>query len=336
MKGDELYYIYSVSKVMTATAALQLYERGLFSLDDPLSKYHSGFAKMLVRDENGEIREAKNTMKVRDLFCMTAGFNYRMKGEAMLKFVEGTNGICPTRLLADYLCDAVLDFEPGTKWQYSLCHDLLGAFIEIWSGERFGEYVRKNIFVPSGMTNSTFYLPPEERGKLCPQYTYNSQTGETLLTSPTNVYSMWPEYESGGGGCVSTAEDMIKFGEALRTGKLLKQETLDMMTTNQIPHCMDSFIVENYSYGLGVRCSRTGSDEISDFGWGGAAGSGIWIDRKLGFTVYYAQHVLNSPVMKKRNRLIFTVKECLGFGENSQVESADDNSRDAFAAKYGN
>lgn len=336
MKGDERFYVYSVSKVITVTAALQLYEKGYFKLDDPLSKYHSGFSEMLVKNGDGEPIKAKNPITVRDLFRMTAGFNYRMKGDAMVKFREGTNNVCPTRKLADYLCDAVLEFEPGEKWLYSLCHDLLAAFIEIWSGEKFGEYVRKNIFEPSGMTRSTFLLPIEERKDLWPQYSYNFQTKETGLVEPTNVYSMWPEYESGGGGCVSTLEDMIKLGEALRTGKLLKQETMDLMTTNQISHCMESFTVENYGYGLGVRCSKTGNDGISDFGWGGAGGAGIWVDRKNGLTVFYAQHVLNSPVIKKRNQLIFLIKECLGLLSSTEISETEDDSREAFAAKYGN
>lgn len=336
MKGDELYYVYSVSKVITVTAALQLYEKGVFSLDDPLAKYLPEYREMLVKNEDGEPVPAQNMITVRDLFRMTAGFNYRMKGEAMVKFREGTNERCPTKELAKYLAEAVLDFEPGTKWQYSLCHDVLASFIEIWTGERFGEYVRKNIFEPSGMTRSTFLLPPEDRHKLAPQYKYDYSTKETSLTEPTNVYSMWPEYESGGGGCVSTVDDIIKFGEALRTGKLLKQETIDLMTTNQIGHCLDSFIVEKYAYGLGVRCSIDGSDGITDFGWGGAAGAGLWVDQKNGLTVFYAQHVLNTPVIKKRNRLIFLIKECLGIIPTAEATGGEDASREAFAAKYGN
>lgn len=336
MRGDELYYVYSVSKVITVTAALQLYEKGLFSLDDRLSKYWPEFAEMKVRGEGGEITVAKNPITVRDLFCMTAGFNYRMKSEPMLKFAEETGGVCPTRLLPKYLSGAVLDFEPGTKWQYSLCHDLLAAFVELISGERFGEYVSKNIFSPSGMKNSTFLLPPEKRHLLAPQYRYDFGTRETNLCENTNVYSMWREYESGGGGCVSTVDDMIKFGEALRTGKLLKQETLDLMTTNQISHCLDSFIVEKYGYGLGVRCSVDRCDGISDFGWGGAAGAGIWVDQRNKLTVFYAQHVLNSPVIKKRNELIFLIKECLGILPHSENADDADSIRDDFAAKYGN
>ena len=337
MKGDELYYVYSVSKVITVTAALQLYEKGVFSLDDPLYKYIPEYREMLVRNGEGEPTPAKNHITVKDLFCMTAGFNYRMKGAAMLKFLDETEGRCPTRELARFMADAILDFEPGTKWQYSLCHDVLASFIELWTGERFGEYVKKNIFEPAGMTRSSFYLAPEDRHKLTPQYKYDYSTKETALTDPTNCYGLWPEYESGGGGCVSTVEDMIRFGEALRTGKLLKQETIDLMTTNQIGHCLDSFIVEKYAYGLGVRCSIDGNDGISDFGWGGAAGAGLWIDQKNRLTVFYAQHVLNSPVIKKRNALIFLIKEILGIDSASVNDKADasDASREAFASKFG-
>ena len=336
MQGDELYYIYSVSKVITVTAALQLYERGLFSLDDKLSKYWDEFSEMMVAGADGEPTVAKNPIIVLDLFRMTAGFNYRMKSAPMLKFVEETGGICPTRLLPKYLSSATLDFEPGTKWQYSLCHDLLAAFVETVSGEKFGEYVRKNIFEPSGMTRSTFYLPPEKRHLLAPQYRYDYSTKQTNLCENTNVYSMWPEYESGGGGCVSTVDDIIKFGEALRQGRLLKPETIELMTTNSISHCLDSFIVEKYAYGLGVRCSIDGNDGITDFGWGGAAGAGLWIDVKNGLTVYYAQHVLNSPVIKKRNELIFLIKECLGIMPHTESGEEQSDLRSDFASKYGN
>lgn len=334
MNGNELYFMYSVSKVITVTAALQLYEKGVFDLDDKLEKYLPEYAEMQVKTEDGS-RAATKPITVKDLFCMTAGFSYRMKNPAVLKFREETGERCPTREFARYMADAVLDFEPGEKWQYSLCHDVLGSFIEIWTGKKFGEYVKENIFDPLGMRDTTFYLPPEERHKLCPQYRYNGNDGSLKLEGPINVYSMWPEYESGGGGCVSTVEDMMKFGEGLRTGKLLKPETIEMMTTNQIAHCIDSFTVERYGYGLGVRCSR-GGDGISDFGWGGAGGAGIWIDAKNGLVAFYAQHVLNTPLIKKRNNLILLIKECLGLGTGDASDAKPaDKEREEFAAKYG-
>ncbi|MBE6532159.1 MAG: beta-lactamase family protein [Ruminococcaceae bacterium] len=324
MNGKELYYVYSCSKMITATAAMQLYERGLFDLDDRVEKYIPEFSTMYVKCEDGSTREAKTPITVRHLLTMTAGFSYVfLNNPGIKKFREETGGRCPTRDFAKYVAaETALEFEPGTRWNYSLCHDILGSLIEIWSGEKFGEYLKKNIFEPSGMTDTSFYIPPEEYHRLCAQYRYDFGTKTIARVEPTNCYDLGPEFESGGAGCVSTVDDMIKFGEALRTGKLLREETLDLMSTSQIAHCQDTFWVEKYSYGLGVRCSK-GGDGITDIGWGGAAGAGLWVDRTLGLTVYYAQHVLNSPIVKRRNELIFLIKEDLGLGEASEALKED-------------
>ena len=333
--GDELYYVYSCSKVITVTAAMQLYERGLFDLDDKLEKYIPEYKTMYVKNEQGEPTVAKNPITVRHLFTMTAGFSYALKNPAIKKFKEETRGKCPTREFARYMADSVLDFEPGTRWQYSFCHDILASLVEIWSGEKFGEYVRKNIFEPAKMTNSSFYISPENYHKLAPQYKYDFSDKTIKPEKPTNCYDLGPEFESGGAGCVTTVDDCIRFAEALRVGKLLKDETLDLMSTNQIEHCMDSFWIERYAYGLGVRCSR-GGDGITDIGWGGAAGAGIWIDRENKITAFYAQHVLSSPVIKKRNDIIFVIKEILGCGPVFALEGDEETTeKDKMRSSYG-
>ena len=324
MNGSELYYAYSCSKMITATAVLQLWQRGLFDLDDKVEKYIPEFATMYVKCEDGGKREAKTPITVRHLITMTAGFSYVfLNNPGIKKFREETGGRCPTRDFAKYVAsETTLEFEPGTKWNYSLCHDILGSLIEIWSGEKFGDYLKKNIFEPSGMTDTSFYIPPEQYDRLCTQYKYDYATKTISRVAPTNCYDIGPEFESGGAGCVTTVDDMIRFGEALRTGKLLREDTLDMMSQNQIAHCQDTFWIEKYSYGLGVRCSK-GGDGITDIGWGGAAGAGLWVDRTLGLTVYYAQHVLNSPIVKRRNELIFLIKEDLGIGTATEVAKED-------------
>lgn len=333
VRGDELYYIYSCTKVITVTAAMQLYERGLFSLDDRVEKYVPEFKNMRVKTEDGT-RPAKTPITVKHLFTMTGGFSYALKNPAIQKFREETGGICPTREFARYMAETELEFEPGERWLYSICHDILGSLIEIWSGERLGEYVRKNIFEPAGMTSSSYRIEPEDYHKLSAQYKYDFGTHEIVRVPPTNVYDLGPGFESGGAGCVTTLDDCIRFAEALRTGRLLKEETLDLMSQNHIEQCMDSFWIERYAYGLGVRCSR-GGDGISDIGWGGAAGAGIWIDRKNGLSVYYAQHVLSSPIIKRRNDIIFVIKEILGLGGG--VEKADDGvtEKDKMRSNYG-
>ena len=111
------------------------------------------------------------------------------------------------------------------------------------------------------------------------------------------------EYESGGAGCISTVDDYIKFLEALRTGKILKEKTIKLLITNQLSDSQrKSYVIKDYGYGLGVRCPMDGSD-ISDFGWGGAAGSYLIIDIEKKITAFYAQHVVDSPVQTIRQEI---------------------------------
>lgn len=299
VKGDEIYNIYSCSKVITCTAALQLYEKGLFKLDDKLSEYMPEFEEMYVSTENG-VRKAENSITVKDLFCMTAGFSYDLHSPMIEKCKNETDGRCPTRELMKYLAKEPLLFEPGERWNYSLCHDVLAALVEVISGERFGEYVKKNIFDVVGMNDSTFLLYDSELDKVSTQYVFDSETQKAVECSKTIQYKLGSEYESGGAGCISTVDDYIKFLEGMRAGKLLKHETIDLMTTNCLSEEQkENYWVEKYGYGLGVRCSM-GNDGITDFGWGGAAGAYLVIDRENEITVFYAQHVLSHPIDRQK------------------------------------
>ena len=143
INGTERYNMYSCSKPITCTAALQLWEKGLFSLEDKLSDYMPEFSDMSVKTENG-IQKAKNPILIKHLFEMTAGFSYDTASPQLLKCKEDTNGKCPTREAMKYLAKEPLLFEPGTRWEYSLCHDVLAAFVEVVSGKKFDTYVKEN------------------------------------------------------------------------------------------------------------------------------------------------------------------------------------------------
>lgn len=170
MQGNERYNIYSCSKPITCVAAMQLWEKGLFSLEDKLSDYMPEFHKMTVRTADG-IKHADKPILIKHLFEMTAGFSYNLYSSQLLKCRQETEGVCPTRKTMEYLAKEPLLFEPGDSWEYSLCHDVLAALVEVISGEKFEEYVRKNIFDVLGMTNSTFILPENEIDSISPQYT---------------------------------------------------------------------------------------------------------------------------------------------------------------------
>lgn len=301
IKGDEHYFLYSCSKVITCTAVLQLYEKGLFALDDELAKYMPEFAEMTVRTENG-IVPAKNKITIRNLFMMTAGFSYDLKSPSLVEAREATGGRCPTRETMRFLAKEPLLFEPGTNWAYSLCHDVLAAFVEVLTGVTFNEYVTEHIFKPLGMNDTTF-LPTDEQLANVVQL-FSGATGAILPVPCVNAYQIGTEYASGGAGCYSTLEDYSKFLEGLRSGEtLLKRETINLMATDMLEESYrNSFWKENYGYGLGVRCPRKGYSR-TDFGWGGAAGAYLAIDLTKDYTVFYVQHVLSSPNGEQRNNI---------------------------------
>ena len=302
MNGTERYNIYSCSKVITCVAALQLWERGLFSLEDKLSDYMPEFTEMTVKTENG-IRKAEKNILIRHLFEMTAGFSYNCVSPQLMNARRETDGRCPTRETMRYLAKEPLLFEPGERWNYSLCHDVLAAFVEVISGEKFEEYVRKNIFEPMGMTNSTFMLPDSELDSIAEQY--RVENGENLNIGKNIFnYKLGKEYASGGAGCISTTTDYVKFLEGLRTYKLLKPETVELMMTDRLTEKQKEtyWPRNNHGYGLGVRCPK-GDERYIDFGWGGAACAYLAIDMKNGISVYFSAHQLSSPAQGLRSMI---------------------------------
>ena len=300
MNGNERYNIYSCSKVITCTAALQLYERGMFSLEDKLSDYMPEFAEMTVRCGD-TVKAAERPILIKHLFEMTAGFSYDCSSPELKKAFADTEGRCPTREVMKYLAKEPLLFEPGERWEYSLCHDVLAALIEVISGEKFEEYVRKNIFEPMGMENSTFMLPDCELDSVAEQYKVekgvNRNIGKNII-----IHKLGKEYAAGGAGCISTTVDYVKFLEGLRTFKLLKPETVELMATDRLTESQKVSYTsrKTHGYGLGVRCPK-GDERYIDFGWGGAACAYLAIDMKNGISIYFAAHQLSSPAQGLRS-----------------------------------
>ena len=305
--GNERYNIYSCSKVITCTAALQLWEKGLFSLEDKLSDYMPEFKEMTVRTDDG-IKKAENPILIKHLFEMTAGFSYACYSPQLKRCIDETSGKCPTREAMKYLAKEPLLYEPGERWEYSLCHDVLAAFVEVVSGEKFEVYVKKNIFDVIGMNHSTFMLPDVEIETIAPQYRF--EYGKAVnVGKPIFNYKIGSEYASGGAGCISTVDDYIKFLEGLRTYKLLNEDTLRLMIKDQLKPDQKSTYWKNntHGYGLGVRCPK-GDEKYADFGWDGAAGAYWAVDIQNNISVYFATHLLSSPAEGLRSMLYRFVK----------------------------
>lgn len=310
MDGSELLFLYSCSKPITCVAALQLVEHGVLELDAPLWKYMPEFRDMTVQEEDC-IVPAKGPILVRHLMSMSAGFTYRLDLSCYPSFQKETHGRCPTAQLARFLSQEPLAFQPGSRWEYSVCHDVLAALVEQVSGQRFSDYVDTHIFQPLGMTRSTFCLSAPDPEQIASQYTWK---GEAVPCEKSlQFFAFGTEYESGGAGCISCVDDMMLFAEALRTGGfILKPETIRLLATDQTTQLdrrvFDSWGLTDYGYGLGVRCPRAGGN-ATDFGWDGAAGSFLAIDQENELTFFYAQHMLGTPTEIDRFRLVPLIRD---------------------------
>jgi len=311
LTGKERYAMYSMSKPITCTCAMQLWEKGLFSLEDPLSEYLPEFRNMQVRGADG-LENAKNPILIRHLFEMTAGLNYDFTAPWVEKVKNATAGACHTREAIRFLAEEPLDFEPGHSWKYSLCHDVLAVLVEVISGTLFRDYVREHVFAPLGMDRSTFYLPTEEYCLLAPHYRYLRETGEYVTENLPPRHKLGPEYDAGGGGLISTVEDYIRFAEALRLGDVvLGKDTIRLMATDRMnEQTRQARKGKKYGYGLGLRCPRL--DEVTpytDFGWSGAAGAYLAVDIPRGISMVYVQHVAAPPNGPLRSVLYQTLAE---------------------------
>ncbi|WP_339309404.1 serine hydrolase domain-containing protein [Paenibacillus sp. FSL k6-2145] len=329
--GDgAIFNLYSMTKIMTCVAGLQLVERGEMLLSDPLSDYLPEYADMTVKKTmaNGEIRLEKATraITVRDLFTMTAGFSYDVGNPSIQEAVKRTDGTLPTRDFARALAKEPLLFEPGTHWNYSMCHDVLGALIEVVSGKSFATYLRDEITGPLGMNDTAFNLNDEQQKRLIPQYAYNDEL-EKAVRMDGNGFRVGTELESGGAGLLSTVSDYARFLNAL-TGlgtspegvRILSQASVELMRTDHLNEMTRGDYswdhMYGYGYGLGVRThiSKAGSGSLSplgEFGWSGAAGCMAIIDPDSELTVMYAQHLLNSQEPYVQRRLRNVVYSCL-------------------------
>jgi len=161
-----------------------------------------------------------------------------------------------------------------------------------------------NLVSKVGMSRSTFMLPEEELDTIAEQYHFEDgrvvNAGKNIMVP----YKLGSEYASGGAGGISTVDDYIKFLEALRTHKLLKPETLQLMMTDRLTERQKRtyWRRENHGYGLGVRCPK-GDEKYVDFGWGGAACAFLAVDMENKISLYFGAHVLSSPAQDLRSVL---------------------------------
>lgn len=328
---DERLFVYSASKIITCTAALMEWEKGSFLLDDALDTYMPEWKNVMVRKTGGDGTEytepCKGYVKVRDLFSMSAGLDYSTERPSIAKALSDLAPSCPTRKICAAMAGDPLLFEPGTHWNYSFCHDVLAALVEVVSGMRMRDYAKKYIFDPLGMNNTSYGMgdSPLRMAKI---YQFSDEEGRySELPGQNNYYIFGPEYDSGGAGVVSTVEDMAVFMHTLALGgtsangvKILSPSTVALMKENTLdPVALKDFNWSplcGYGYGLGVRTliskAAGGSPSpLGEFGWTGAAGAYVLIDTENRLSMFYAHHMLNNQEWYTASRLRNILYSCL-------------------------
>lgn len=302
MDRNTIVQIYSMTKPITGTALMTLYENGKFALDDPVSKYAPEFANMKIyggNDGSGKpiLEEPKHPMTIRDLTRHTAGFG--ATGESGLgKLIADADALNRENTLvqmAEKMGKVPLAFSPGEQWLYGPSVDVQAFLVERISEQPYGDYVREHVLDPLNMEETRYFIPEKDRDRFAALY---RRTGEGTLERDTLTYSnyteKWP-MTRGGSGLTSTLDDYMRFARMLvNEGTLdsvtvLKPETVKLMATNQLADSITErhFLPSKGQVGFGidfaVRVSPPVDDDenkgmVGEFFWDGAASTLFWVD----------------------------------------------------------
>src|SRR6058998_45827 len=241
MTVDTVVWIASMTKAITATAAMQLVEQGKLSLDRPAADVVPELAAAKVLegfDAAGKprLRAPKRPITLRHLLTHTAGFGYEIWNPSIAQYqtATGTPGIPPCTNAA---LTTPLMFDPGDRCEYGINIDWAGKMVEAVSGQRLDRYFQENIFGPLGMKDTSFTISPSQRARLA---SVHQRGGDGALAPIEFEIPQQPEFHMGGGGLYGTATDYLAFTQMILRGggvkgvQLLRPETVALMSQNHI------------------------------------------------------------------------------------------------------
>lgn len=334
MTPDTVFRIYSMSKPVTSIALMTLWERGLFSLDDPVRRYIPQFADLRVREAGAwplfQTCAAHREMTVRDLLRHTAGFTYdfMLSSNIDAAYRELDVGRPKPGYTLEHMIEELatlpLEFSPGERWGYSLATDVVGYLIERLSGKPLPEFLHEVIFTPLGMIDTAFSPREDQLPRLASCYTRDEQKRVVLEDDAQDSAYLDRTFFSGGGGLLSTAADYLRFSRMLLNGgsldgqRIIGRRTLQMMIANHLPGGGDlaSLSVSGFSetanegvgFGLGFASKldplRGGSAaSTGTYYWGGLASTLFWVDPAEELIVVFMTQLIPSSTFNLRGQL---------------------------------
>ncbi len=301
LEVDSLFRIYSMTKPITAAAAMILYEQGKFHLDDPISKFLPQFKQQKVL-LNGTLKDPTQPVTIRHLLTHTAGLTYGWTQDNPVDVQYAEADLLNSDNLDEFiqeLSQIPLRFEPGTRYHYSVAFDVLGAIIEKLSGMPLDQFFEQKIFLPLGMQDTFFEVPEDQLHRLVDDQTWDYQENKNRTVSPENQRSFSSvSMFLGGGGLVSTVQDYLRFSQMiLNQGefngtRILSPKTIELMSSDHLSDkvraegvgeypVQDLYNGQSMGFGYGVVTNASTMPDLSSIGelsWGGFAGTKFWID----------------------------------------------------------
>lgn len=306
-----IFRIYSMTKPIICVAFMTLYEQGRFQLFDPVAKFIPGFAKVRVLERitasNTREVDLSRPVTIRDLLTHTSGLTYNFLEDSPVGELYRQTQILrdPERTLEAMIGELTrlpLAFQPGTKWHYSVAIDVIAHLIEIISGQPLQQFLNEHIFVPLGMNDTAFSVPPEKQHRIATMYGnpdiatntvsqifaaamkgFNERIPVEATHPSTNTHS----FARGGYGLFSTAWDYLRFAQMLLNhgeldhARILSPKIVDFMHMNHVspallPYEIAGIPQAGYGFGLGSRVLLNVAESgvpgsVGEYGWAGAA-----------------------------------------------------------------
>ncbi len=344
VEADTRWRIYSMTKPVTSVAAMMLYEEGAFELTDPIARWLPEFGEMRVYAKGGAPNPATvpaaEPIRVWHLLTHTAGLTYGFHHahpvDAMYR-KAGFEWGQPRGLDLAACCarwaGLPLLFQPGSEWNYSVATDVLGALVEVISGQPLDQFFSERILGPLSMDSTGFWVGEPAAGKLAALYVPDQDTGRLVRNGAADAHATAPPAcLSGGGGLISTAADYHAFTQLLLGGgelggvRLLAPRTVALMTRNHLPGGADleafgrplfaEIPFSGFGFGLGfsVLTDPVKAETLSsagEFAWGGAASTAFWVDPAEQVTALFFTQLLPSSTYPLRSQLRQLVYQAL-------------------------
>ena len=332
MADDTIFRIYSMSKPITSIALMQLYERGMFQLNDPVHRVIPSWRDHQVyvsgEGQDMELTAPAQAITFRHVLSHMAGLSYGATHHPIDKMyrehdvVRGDGATLAT--FVDKLSTVPLYYNPGTQWMYSYATDVCGHLVEALSGMTLDRYFEEHIFKPLGMTDTAFSVAPKSQSRLAANYERQRDKTLKLIDDPADsTYLGHPSFLSGGGGLTGTTADYLRFCEMLRCeGKIdgvriIGSRTLRMMRQNHLPNGGDLSTLaigafsetayDGVGFGLGFAMSLSevgaGALGVEDYYWGGAASTIFWVDPIEDLVVVFMTQLMPSATFNFRGQL---------------------------------